>query len=279
MQYVLGVDLGGTKVAAGLVSEGEATEVQKVPIRSKGNEQEVLQDIYGVLDKYDVSSVRGIGVGVPGTVDASGVIFDIQNIPSWKEVPLKSLLEERYDLPVHINNDSNCFALGERHFGKGRSYDNFAGVTIGTGLGTGIIINGQLYDGAHVGAGEFGMIPYRDHVLEYYASGSFFANVHGVSGFDVYQLAHDGDPQALTYYRELGHHLGEALKILMFAIDPQAFILGGSVVAGYDFFKASMMDTIAAFPYRNVLEGLTVEVSDMAESAILGAAALAVEVP
>ncbi len=279
MQYVLGVDLGGTKVAAGLVSEGEATEVEKVPIRSKGSKQEVLQDIYSVLDKYDISSVRGIGVGVPGTVDASGVIFDIQNIPSWKRVPLKSLLEERYGLPVRINNDSNCFALGERHFGKGRSYDNFAGVTIGTGLGTGIIVNGQLYHGANIGAGEFGMIPYRDHVLEYYASGSFFANVHGVSGFDVYQRANDGDAQALAYYRELGHHLGEALKILMFAIDPQAFILGGSVVAGYDFFKASMMDTVAAFPYRNVLEGLTVEVSNMDESAILGAAALAVQAP
>ena len=276
MKSTLGIDLGGTKVAMGLVAGDDLQQTKKQKIRSQGRDVDVLEDIYQVLDTYDLSSVSGIGVGVPGTVDSSkGVVFDIQNIPSWKEVPLKELLENRYGLPTFINNDSNCFALGERLFGKGRQYQHFAGVTIGTGLGTGLIIDGRLYDGANCGAGEFGMIPYLDHVLEYYASGSFFTHVFGVSGFEVFQRAEAGDQEALGYYLQLGKHLGEAVKMLMFAFDPQAFILGGSVAEAFDYFQATMMETVSSFPYRNVLEHLTIEKSTLASGAILGAAALA----
>ena len=85
-----------------------------------------------------------------------GIVIDVLNIPSWKEVPLKKILEDRFQKPVWLNNDSNCFALGEYHFGKGQGYSNMLGVTIGTGLGTGIILNGKLCSGANGGAGEFG---------------------------------------------------------------------------------------------------------------------------
>ena len=117
------------------------------------------------------SAVSGIGVGVPSIVDVEkGIVYDVQNIPSWKEVHLKQLLEERFQVPVFINNDANCFAIGEKHFGKGKDHENMIGLIVGTGMAGGIIIKNQLYNGYNCGSGEFGMIPYLEHNYEYYSS-------------------------------------------------------------------------------------------------------------
>ena len=119
--------------------------------------------------------IKAIGIGVPSVVDThTGIVYDVQNIPSWKEVAIAQKMQELYKLPVLVNNDANCFALGEYHFGKGKGTKSMVGVTIGTGIGAGIIINGKLYCGPNCGAGEFGMIGYLDKVVEYYASGQFF---------------------------------------------------------------------------------------------------------
>ena len=91
-------------------------------------------------------------------------------------------MEERFAIPVLINNDANCFAVGEYYFGKGVEGDSLVGLTIGTGLGSGIILKGKLYSGKNCGAGEFGMIDYLDHFIEYYASGQFFKNVYDIDG-------------------------------------------------------------------------------------------------
>src|SRR5690606_24955530 len=116
---------------------------------------------------------------VPSVVDVDkGIVYDVQNIPSWKEVPLKAIMEERYGVPVQVNNDANCFALGEKYFGQGRDSKAFIGLTLGTGLGAGIILNDKLYAGPNCGAGEFGMVPYLDYHYEYYASGQFFTLLH-----------------------------------------------------------------------------------------------------
>jgi glucokinase len=189
-------------------------------------------------------------------------------------VPLKDLLENRYKVPVHINNDANCFAVGEKYFGKAKSFKNIVGVTLGTGLGCGLIFNGKLYEGSNCGAGEFGNVLYLLHNVEYYASGQFFSDEKKVNAIDIFDQAQNGEPTALALFAEYGHHVGETLKSILYAYDPEVIVLGGSVSQSFVFFKEAMYQALQDFAYRNVLANIKIEVSDLENSAIFGAAAL-----
>jgi len=228
-----------------------------------------------LIERVFTEDVAGIGVGVPSVVDVDkGIVYDVQNIPSWKEVPVRQVLEERFGRPVYVNNDANCFAAGEKYFGKGKPYRHLAGVTVGTGLGTGLIIDGRLFSGANCGAGEFGMVPYEDSVLERYASGQYFERHHGIRGDEAFARAGRGDPAVLDMFREFGAHLGDALMIIMLAVDPEAIILGGSVSKAMPFFRDAMRDRLRAFPYHKSVERILIELSEEPQIAVLGAAAL-----
>ena len=269
-ETVIGVDLGGTNVRAGRVAE-----VCSAPVRGRGTEREVLEDLFGVVDAVLTKGVAGVGAGVPSVIDLrAGIVYDVQNIPSWQKVPLKAALEERYGLPAYVNNDANCFAAGEKHFGRARPYDSAVGLILGTGLGAGVIANGRLYSGINCGAGEFGMLPYLDRNFEAYASGQFFERVHGLSGREAAARAERGEAGALAIFAEFGRHLGEAVKAICYAVDPEAIILGGSVSRSFRFFKDAMWETFQSFAYSITKERLKVEVSETENIAILGAAAL-----
>jgi glucokinase len=272
---VIGVDLGGTNVRAGLVVEGRLADVRSIPIRGQGTEEEVLEDLFSAVDAIVGPEVAGIGAGVPSIIDLkTGTVYDVQNIPSWKKVPLKAILEERYRLPVYVNNDANCFAAGEKHFGKLRPYDNAVGLIVGTGLGAGIIASGRLYSGVNCGAGEFGMLPYLDRNFEAYASGQYFRRVHGTSGREVAERAGRGDAKALEIFAEFGRHLGEAVKAICYAVDPEVIVLGGSVSRSYGHFQATLWLVFQSYAYSLAKERLKIEVSETENIAILGAAAL-----
>lgn len=272
---ILGVDLGATNIRAAQVSRESISPIQSKKINSSGSEQEVLQDVFEVLDLTINKEVKGIGMGVPGIVDvSSGTVLEVQYIPSWKEVPLKKHLEERYQLPVYVNNDANCFALGEHYFGKGRGMESMIGLAIGTGMGAGIIIHNRLYAGPNCGAGEFGMVEYLDKVYEYYCSGQFFQNVYGLDGQDVFRHAQQGDANAMKLYSEMGEHLGNAIKMIMFTYDPELIIIGGSLRFAYSFYEKAMWQRIRTFAYPKSTDRLKIELSDLENSAILGAAAL-----
>jgi glucokinase len=272
---ILGVDLGGTNVRAGVVKNGRLAAVVSSPIDSQGSQREVLQEIFGVIDPLIQKGLKGIGVGVPSVVDLkNGIIYDVVNIPSWKRVPLKAFLEKRYRLPVYINNDANCFAVGEKYFGRAKKYENVVGLIVGTGLGAGVIANGKLYSGANCGAGEFGMISYLEHNHEYYASGQFFKNVYKTSGRELFERAKSGDEEALRIFAEFGGHLGEAVKTILCAVDPDIIVLGGSISKAYRFFKQAMWASIRTFVYSLVLKNIRIGASRIRNIAILGAAAL-----
>jgi len=272
---VIGVDLGGTSVRAGLVVGGRLAEVRSAPVRSRGSERDVLEDMFGVIDPLLREDVAGIGAGVPSVIDLeAGVVYDVQNIPAWKKVPLRARLEERYRLPVRVNNDANCFAAGEKYFGKIGPYDCGVGLIVGTGLGSGIIAGGRLYSGANCGAGEFGMLPYLDRNFEAYASGQFFERVHGTSGGELAAQAGRGDRRALGIFEEFGGHLGEAVKAICYAVDPEIVVLGGSVSNSLRFFEASLRKTFRTFVYSLARERLKIAASETENVAILGAAAL-----
>lgn len=272
---VVGVDLGGTNVRAGLVVEGRLARVRSVPVRGQGTEAEVLEDLFSAVDATIGPGVAGIGAGVPSIIDLkTGTVYDVQNIPSWKKVPLKAILEERYRLPVYVNNDANCFAAGEKYFGKAKPFDHAVGLIIGTGLGAGVIANGRLYSGINCGAGEFGMLPYLDANFEAYACGQFFERIHGLSGRELAGRAERGDGRALEIFAEFGGHVGEAVKAICYSVDPEVIVLGGSVSKAFRFFQATLWEKFQTFAYSLTKERLKIEVSETENIAILGAAAL-----
>jgi glucokinase len=272
---VIGVDLGGTNVRAGLVIDGRLAGVRSVPVRSRGTMEDVLEDVFGAVDAVMRDDVAGIGAGVPSVIDLkTGTVYDVQNIPSWKAVPLRTRLEERYRRPASVNNDANAFAAGEKHFGKIRPYDSAVGLIVGTGLGAGVIANGRLYSGNSCGAGEFGMLPYLDRSFEAYASGQFFERVHGTTGRELADAAERGDPRALGIFAEFGRHLGEAVKAVCYAVDPEIIVLGGSVSKSYPFFRTAVWETFQSYAYSIAKTRLKIEVSETENIAVLGAAAL-----
>lgn len=272
---IIGIDLGGTHVRAGIVSEGRLENIASVRIPSDGSVDEVLAVIFQLVDPLIDGNIKAIGIGVPSVVDVEkGIVYDVQNIPSWKVVELKKLVEERYDLPVLINNDANCFALGEKYFGKGQKAHSLIGLTIGTGLGAGIIINDKLYPGLNTGAGEFGCVDYLDKYYEYYASGQFFENCYHTNGEVVFQKAQSGDPLSIMILEELGTHIGNAIKMILYTYCPELIILGGSISKSYSFFEKAMWERIHTYIYSNTLEHFHLEISELQNGGVLGAAAL-----
>lgn len=278
MATYIGIDLGGTQIRGGrIVDDALVAQTRRQTPRETKDEYAVIDAIKEVVETVtEGQPVEAIGIGVPGMVDrARGIVYHVMNIPHWEEkVELKKILEATYRIPVYIDNDANCFALGERYFGAGRNFEHFVGLTVGTGLGGGIIQQGRLLADANCGSGEFGMLPYKDQVLEYYASGSFFQNVYGVDGKEMYRRACDRDAEALQAYRELGKHLAEAVMMVVLTIDPQMIVFGGSVAEAHELYEVAMYAHLKTFAYSHSMERLQLFFSELEHPGILGAASL-----
>lgn len=273
-EAIVGVDLGGTQVRAGKVQAGELERHEARRISSRERQEVVLAEIFQLLDQVFDDEVIGIGCGVPSLVDSdSGIVRAVMNIPSWQEVRLRDELERRYGVPAHIDNDANAFAAGELYFGRGRGHRNLVGMTLGTGLGTGIVIDGRLYRGANGGAGEIGVIPYRESTIEQYCGGGFFQR-SGVDGEEVFRRAREGDPGALRFYEEYGFEVGYAVQVALYTYDPELIVFGGSISRAFPLFERGMRERLATYAYPHALERLEVACSEIEHVAVLGAAAL-----
>ncbi|MCJ8165718.1 ROK family protein [Pontibacter sp. E15-1] len=274
-QRIIGIDIGGTKTHIGLVQDGKIILEKKIPTSSHASQEQILEETAQGIKHLIDSDTLGIGIGVPGLVDEKrGVVCSVQNIPSWKEVPLKQYLEDYFGRPVYVTNDANSFVLGEKLYGKGKEFRNIVGVTLGTGFGSGIIANNKLYSGTLSSAGEFGGIPYLDKTIEDYCSGKMFENGFGMNGGMVRELAEKGHTDALEIFEQFGHHLGSALKIILYALSPEAIFLGGSISKSFPFFEKAMRNSLATFPFKTVLDRTVIEPSAIDKAAVLGAAAL-----
>ena len=271
----IAIDLGGTNVrVATVLPGGQVERIISEPCRSKGSEEEVLEHIFSMIDELMTPEVDGIGIGVPSVVDTDkGIVYNVVGIPSWKEVHLKDRLEERYHIPASVDNDCNCFALGVTSFGRGHGYREAFCVTLGTGVGGSLVIDGQLYRGRNAGAGEIGSIPYLDRDYEYYCSSRFFVG-KGTSGKGAAVAAANGDPEALKIMNEFGVHVGKLVQMIMFAYDPAVIILGGSISKAYPLFCDAMWKEIRNFPYPKSVENLEIFQSEQVHAAFLGAANL-----
>ena len=274
---IIGIDLGGTKVNVGLVQNNEiiSSKKQKLPKNCR-DEWEVLNLVISLIkDVIHNHKIAGIGVGVPSILDRKkGIVHEVQNIPTWQEVHLGAILEKEFNVPVSIDNDANCFALGEYHFGAIQGRSNVVGLTLGSGMGAGIITNGTLMGDANGGSGEFGMIPYLDGVLEDYCSGDYFKNIIKVDGEVMSKSASNGNIEALKAYEYFGEHLGNAIKIILFAVDPEMIIIGGSIAQSSMYFDKGLKKSLSTFAYKKTLENIEIVYSNTPNIAVLGSAAL-----
>lgn len=272
---ILGLDIGGTSIKAGLLLGGQLQAIRSIPTPALESQELILETLAAFIESYLPQSFAGIGIGIPGLVDAQmGIVLGLANIPSFQHVELRDFLVNRFGKPVWINNDANCFALGVHQFGIGQGFQNLVGITLGTGVGAGIIIHGKLYSGVNSAAGEWCGTPYLDRIFEDYCSGKFFNRVYQSKPKTLAKLAQEGDPIALQAFDEFGRHVGELLKVILFSLAPEAIVLGGSIRKTYPLFEKSMRATLQTFPYTSVLAKLQVLVSDLDETAIHGAVAL-----
>ena len=270
----LGIDIGGTTISLGLVKESRVVSKVQVPsFPANASQNETLEYLEACISDILVPEVTRIGIGVPSVTDpVKGIVYNAVNIPSWDIVPLKERLERRFHLPVSVNNDANCYALGASLF-TGLA-EMLVAVTLGTGTGVGIISDGQLLCGSHCGAGEIGSLPYLGQDYESFCSKKFF-HAKGVSPRKVADDAAAGDPEALSFYRDFGHHLGEFLSVVLFAYDPNRIVLGGGISHSFPLFRDAMWETLRCrYPYAATMEDLEILALPDSDVALVGAAAL-----
>ena len=270
----IAVDLGGTNIRVAAVENGVIQKYICEDCKSGSSEQEVIDHLKGMINAMPLKEARGIGIGVPSIVDTkNGIVYDVTGIPSWKEVHLKEILEKTFGLPVCVNNDCNCFALGVCRFGEGKGFKEIVCVTLGTGVGGSLVVDGKLYEGNNTGAGEIGSVQYLDKDYEFYCSSRFFVS-RGTTGKEANIKAIAGDRSAIALWNEFGSHIGELVKLIMFTYDPAAIVFGGSIASAYNLFESSMRKSIDTFPYKNSISRLMVCTSTLESPGILGASLL-----
>ncbi len=271
----IGIDLGGTNMRVGLTDGASLVGSVIEPCPAKGTEEEVLNQLKQQIAQLMRPEVTGIGVGVPSVVDSQqGIVYNVANIPAWKEVHLKTILEQAFGVPVAVNNDANCFALGVWRFGEGQGVSDMVGLTMGTGIGSGIIIGGKLYNGVNTGAGEIGALPFKDADFEFYCSSRFFSQLHGDTGANFGKRAQAGDPEALAVWQEFGSNVGELIKAVLFTYAPEAIIIGGGISSASPLFESAMRESLKSFPYPANVAATRIEPSTLPNAAMLGAAEL-----
>lgn len=278
MGSILGIDIGGTTIKGGRIEDSRIVEQFTMDTRAQEGGIRTINALKETIRQLKTNEIRAIGIGVPSVVDRKrGIVYNVQNIRDWEEVHLKSLLENEFNVPVYVDNDANCFAYGEKIFGKGKNFQNFVGITLGTGVGGGIIQNHHLLSDSNCGSGEFGEIPYRDSILEDYCGSRFFIREAAQTAYDVASSAKNGDMRSIGLYHEYGKHMAVLVKIILLVLDPQAIIFGGSISQSFDLFERSMFENLKDFPYPKSVENIQILTSDLNNVGILGAGALCIK--
>ncbi|MDE6739561.1 MAG: ROK family glucokinase [Lachnospiraceae bacterium] len=262
-EYVFGVDIGGTTVKLGLFdNSGNVLDKWEIPTRTENGGTNILPDIAQSIQEkmseksIDKDNVAGVGVGAPGPVDGAGIIHKAVNL-GWGEMNLKQELSTLLSgMRVEGGNDANVAALGEMWKGGGQGYGNLVAVTLGTGVGGGIIINGKIMTGATGSGGEIGHIHVEDEeseacgcgnygCLEEYASATGITRLANrklqasdkdsvlrqgeVSAKTVFDAVKAGDELAIEVAQQFGDYLGKGLAVIAGVINPEIFVIGGGV--------------------------------------------------
>ncbi|WP_338038723.1 ROK family protein [Neosynechococcus sphagnicola] len=249
---VMGIDLGGTAIKLGRFTvTGACLQSLSVPTPQPATPKRVLETLVAAISDLDPHQVCGaIGVGTPGPADAAGRIARVAiNLCGWQDVPLADWLETRTGRPTILANDANCAGLGEAWLGAGQQFRHLILLTLGTGVGGAVIINGDLFVGAEGAAGELGLITLNPEgppcnsgnqgSLEQHLSIQAIHRRTGLAPDVLGKQAIAGDPSALEFWQSYGRDLGIGLSSLIYVLTPEAIVIGGGVCASADFFPAS----------------------------------------
>lgn len=301
--YMIGIDIGGTNLRLALVSaSGQVAARYRSPsLISEGQAAFCERVLLGIAElraqALDAKQrIAGIGVGVPGLVGSDGTIHSSVNMRPLDRFNLAAFLAEQTGLPVECANDANAIALGEKLFGAGRGRSSFIVITIGTGLGSGLILNEKLWKGAGGFAAEFGHVTVdpggttchcgNHGCLERYASaGALLRSMEGLfpaemsdhppTAADVARLARDGNLAARQAFDDLGRWLGIALASLSNLLNLEAIIVGGGVGGSLDLFEPALRRELSQRCFFEIYSGLNILKCELGDDAgLLGAAAL-----
>lgn len=261
-KYAFGVDIGGTTVKMGFfTSEGELLDKWEIPTRKENSGADILPDVAKSIEdklaKENISKddVAGVGIGVPGPVDDTGVVRKAANL-GWGVFSIKETLEEIVKMPVVAGNDANVAALGEMWKGGAAGYDDVVMVTLGTGVGGGIIVKGKILNGYNGSGGEIGHIHVNDDeedtcgcgnkgCLEQYSSATGITRIgkkilastdeasvlrnEDVNSKTIFDAVKAGDKVAIKIAEQYGNYLGDALAAISCVVNPEIICIGGGV--------------------------------------------------
>jgi glucokinase len=315
--FIIGVDIGGTKVAAGLVAAGgEIRYHTRVPMASTGGPEAGLASVTQAIDQVlakassEDGNLRGIGICAPGPLDPNtGVILNPPNVPCWRNFPLKDEVSRKYEVPVRVGNDANAAALAEALWGAGRGFRNVFYVTLGTGIGTGLIFDGHIYHGRTGAAPEGGHVSmdYRGPIcgcgkpgcFEVLASGPAIARraqalltANGTQDSVLSRLANgnsmttemvanayaQGDPVATQTLKETVSLVALWLGSMIDLLEPDVIIIGGGVAAMMKPFFGEIHDLLPGFCMNQRCQEIPLVIACYgADAGIAGGAALAVD--
>jgi glucokinase len=317
--HYIGIDIGATSVKAGLVTrDGKLVKKMKVktaeiksPAHFVSLSETLINQILeaGAIEK---GSVGGIGVGAPGWVDHhNGVVRELTNIREWEDIPLAAHLEEKTGRKAFIDNDANAMAVAELLYGAGRGYSTFICLTLGTGVGGAIVINGEVFRGAHGLAGEIGHMTLdvkgpdcpcgaKGCLEGYVGNRSLVANairrledtsegaresillkladddLNKITPKILAEAAHRGDKVALSVWHEAGRYLGTALAVLVNIWNPECFIIGGGVAQAGSVLFDEMRNSMESLAMNQLGKETPILKAQLSEDAgIIGAAMVA----
>jgi glucokinase len=287
MVYALGLDIGGTHVNAGLVLNNKIVKKVTLKIESSKGKTVVINNIIKVIEKVKGKKrISGIGIGCPGPLDyKKGIVLNTPNIP-LKNVNIVKIIKNKFKTKVRLDNDANCFVLGEAVFGAGKAHSTVFGVTLGTGVGAGIVINKKIFHGRE-NASEFGhaIINFNGPKDKARIPGSVeaYCSAQGVmriakelrlkakSSKHAYDLALKGNTKAKKVFEKLGYYLGISLANAVCTLDPDIIIIGGKVADSWQFFSKPMKKSLKS---QCFLRPPRVVKAKLSNAAILGAAQL-----
>lgn len=292
-KYILSIDLGGHNLRTALVNQkGEIfhssmirTQLDRMPDSVISQVTQVCKDLIQTHQKE--FPILGVGLGIPGfIIPETGSIFSSPNFPFWKNVPIQDELSKNLSLPVAVDNDANCAAFGGYWKDNPRKYKNFIMITIGTGVGGGVIADGRIIRGARGAGSEIGHMQIDPNgevcgcgalgCLETFISGTALEKHTGKKAKILYQEALDGSAQAKEVFNQMGHALGRALSTLCYLFDPDVISIGGRVSQAFDFFAPAAREEIKKNLPKHPAQNVTIEQSGCWDNAgILGAAKMA----
>jgi len=292
MNYYIGLDVGASKIAAGLILGKNIVKKTKLETQVEKGKKQILDNIVSAIEAIFIPKVKGIGIGIAGQVNQQkGILVSSPNFgKSFKNIELKKILEKTFKKPVKLENDANCFTLGEAIFGQAKNCDNVIGLTLGTGVGGGIVINKKIYHGRDGLAGELGHMTIKDNGLvcscgqkghlEAYASGTAMIKLYQKltgqkkSAFFVEEQFKKRDKNATKVFQIMNQCLAIGLANIINIFNPEIIILGGGLAKIKPLIQpaSKMAKQKVVYPQLNKTKIVVSKLKS--DAALLGAAAL-----